>query len=120
MTDDQREAFYPMQKAINISLQQDCNTLRVRLDGVRARLDDLEGRLEGLEGARDQNVAKDSLVKKVAATLHAFTSSDPNVPADEWLPEARAALVVVAAWFRDHGGYPCEWTAQMLEKEANR
>ena len=49
MNDDQKEAFYPMQKTINTSLQQDCNILRVRLDGVRARLDDLEGRLEALE-----------------------------------------------------------------------
>jgi len=49
MTDKQKEAFYPMQKAINISLQQDCNTLRVRLDGVRARLDYLEARMEAVD-----------------------------------------------------------------------
>ena len=38
-----------MQKAINTSLQQDCNTLRVRLDGFRARLNYLEARLEAVD-----------------------------------------------------------------------
>jgi Ser/Thr protein kinase RdoA (MazF antagonist) len=65
MTDEQKEAFYPMQKAINC----------------------LEARLEGLEGTREQNVAKDSLVKKVAGTLHAFTNRNPSVPVDERLPD---------------------------------
>jgi hypothetical protein len=39
-----------------------------------------------------------SLVERVAATLHASTNSDPNVPANEWEPEARAAIREVAAW----------------------
>jgi hypothetical protein len=41
------------------------------------------------------------LVQRVATTLHGVTDSDPNVPVDEWMPEARAVIYVVAAWLRE-------------------
>jgi len=41
------------------------------------------------------------LVQRVAITLHGVTDSDPNVPVDEWMPEARAVIYVVAAWLRE-------------------
>jgi hypothetical protein len=41
------------------------------------------------------------LVQRVATTLHFVTDSDPNVPVDEWMPEARAVIYVVAAWLRE-------------------
>jgi hypothetical protein len=41
------------------------------------------------------------LVQRVATTLHGVTNSDPNVPVDEWMPEARAVIYVVAAWLRE-------------------
>ena len=58
-----------------------------------------------------------SLVKRVAATLHAVTNSDPNVPANEWGPEARAVILVVAAWLQEEG-YPS--SPSRLEKEAKK
>jgi hypothetical protein len=63
---------------------------------------------------------RSSLVDRMAATLHAVTSSDPNVPANEWNPEARAAILEVAAWMRDQRSYPASWLAHTLEQEANR
>jgi hypothetical protein len=41
------------------------------------------------------------LVQRVATTLHGVTNSDPNVPVDEWMPEARAVIYIVAAWLRE-------------------
>jgi hypothetical protein len=41
------------------------------------------------------------LVQRVATTLHGVTNSDPNAPVDEWMPEARAVIYVVAAWLRE-------------------
>jgi hypothetical protein len=41
------------------------------------------------------------LVQRVATTLHGVTDSNPNVPVDEWMPEARAVIYVVAAWLRE-------------------
>jgi hypothetical protein len=48
--------------------------------------------------------------------------ADAALNADSYDPEgeARAAIRKVAAWLREQGGYPYEWTAQMLEKEADR
>ena len=58
-----------------------------------------------------------SLVDRVAGTLHAATNSDPNVPANEWTPEARAAICEVAAWLRDsEGDYS---TIRQLEMQAD-
>jgi hypothetical protein len=59
-----------------------------------------------------------SLVDRVAGTLHAATNSDPNVPANEWIPEARAAIREVAAWLRLESQSPM--TADVLEQEADR
>ena len=59
-----------------------------------------------------------SLVDRVAATLHRVTNSDPNVPVNEWKPEARAAIREVAAWMQDQRSYPASWLAHTLEKEA--
>ena len=59
-----------------------------------------------------------SLVDRVAGTLHAATNSDPNVPANEWIPEARAAIREVAAWLRLERQSPM--TADVLEQEADR
>jgi dihydroneopterin aldolase len=51
-----------------------------------------------------------SLVERVAATLHEVTNSDPNVPANEWEPEARAAIREVNAWLRERaGGTRASW-----------
>jgi hypothetical protein len=44
---------------------------------------------------------RSSLVERVAATLHAVTNSDLNVPVNNWKPEARAVIYVVAAWLRE-------------------
>jgi len=53
---------------------------------------------------------RSSLVERVAATLHAATNSDPNVPANEWEPEARAAIREVNAWLRERaGGTRASW-----------
>ena len=41
------------------------------------------------------------LIQRVATTLHFVTDSDPNVSVDEWMPEARAVIYVVAAWLRE-------------------
>jgi hypothetical protein len=41
------------------------------------------------------------LVQRVATTLHGVTNSDPNVSVDEWMPEARAVIYIVAAWLRE-------------------
>jgi len=41
------------------------------------------------------------LVQRVATTLHGVTNSDPNAPVDEWMPEARAVIWIVAAWLRE-------------------
>jgi hypothetical protein len=41
------------------------------------------------------------LVQRVATTLHFVTDSDPNVSVDEWMPEARAVIYIVAAWLRE-------------------
>jgi len=64
-----------------------------------------------------------SLVERVAATLHAVTDTDPNVPPGEWAPEARAAIREVAEWLRsqDDGllAFGLDW-AKRLEQEANR
>jgi hypothetical protein len=59
-----------------------------------------------------------TLVDRVAATLHAATNSDPNVPANEWTPEARAAIREVATWLRLERQSPM--TADVLEQEADR
>jgi hypothetical protein len=51
-----------------------------------------------------------SLVERVAATLHAVTDTDPNVPPGEWAPEARAAIREVNAWLRERaGGARARW-----------
>jgi hypothetical protein len=51
-----------------------------------------------------------SLVERVAATLHAVTDTDPNVPPGEWAPEARAAIREVNAWLRERaGGTRASW-----------
>jgi ubiquinone biosynthesis protein UbiJ len=53
---------------------------------------------------------RSSLVERVAATLHAATNSDPNVPANEWEREARAAIREVNAWLRERaGGTRASW-----------
>jgi len=59
-----------------------------------------------------------SLVKRIAATLHAVTNSDPNVPANEWQPEARAVILVVAAWLRSE--LAPRGVAERLEQEAEK
>jgi len=41
------------------------------------------------------------LIQRVATTLHFVTDSDPNVSVDEWMPEARAVIYIVAAWLRE-------------------
>jgi hypothetical protein len=41
------------------------------------------------------------LVQRVATTLHFVTDSDPNALVDEWMPEARAVIYIVAAWLRE-------------------
>jgi hypothetical protein len=41
------------------------------------------------------------LIQRVATTLHFVTDSDPTVRVDEWMPEARAVIYVVAAWLRE-------------------
>jgi hypothetical protein len=41
-----------------------------------------------------------SLVKQIAATLHATTNDYPDVPTSDWEPEARAVILTVAAWLR--------------------
>jgi hypothetical protein len=61
---------------------------------------------------------RSSLVKRVAATLHRVTDSDPNVPVNEWKPEARAAIREVAAWLdANSGGTRAAW---MLTQEINQ
>jgi hypothetical protein len=98
------------------------------LDPVR----DLAARVEALEEAENDRrfeaakalidkpapVPAGSLVERVAGTLHAATNSDPNVPANEWIPEARAAIREVAAWLRLERQSPM--TADVLEQEADR
>jgi hypothetical protein len=56
-------------------------------------------------------------VERVAATLHASTNSDPNVPANEWAPEAHAAIREVLAWLKE-GEHT--WAALKLQQEAER
>jgi hypothetical protein len=41
------------------------------------------------------------LMQRVATTLHFVTDSNPNAPVDEWMPEARAVIWIVAAWLRE-------------------
>lgn len=59
-----------------------------------------------------------SLVERVAATLHAVTDTDPNVPPGEWAPEARAAIREVSAWLRERaGGTRASW---LLDNEVEQ
>jgi hypothetical protein len=61
---------------------------------------------------------RSSLVDRVAATLHAVTDTDLNVPPGEWAPEARAAIREVAAWLdANSGGTRAAW---MLTQEVDR
>ena len=55
---------------------------------------------------------RSSLVERLAA---AIGQDDENI---NWTPEARAAIREVAAWLRDRGGYPHDWVAQVLDKQA--
>jgi len=56
------------------------------------------------------------LVERVARSIERTVDFNP----DSYAPEACAAIREVAVWLRKQGGYPNEWTAQMLEKEADR
>jgi hypothetical protein len=102
--------------------------LRIRLEEAKQAIEagDLED--EWAENDRRFEAAKalidkpapapaDSLVDRVAATLHAATNSDPNVPANEWRPEARAAIREVAEWLRLERQLPM--TADVLEQDAD-
>jgi hypothetical protein len=58
------------------------------------------------------------LVERVAATLHAVTDTDPNVPPGEWEPEARAAIREVAAWLdANSGGTRAAWMLMQAADE---
>jgi hypothetical protein len=100
MIDDQKEAFYPMQKAINTSLQQDCNTLRVRLDGVRARLDYLEARLEAVDLRLSSCMAPslDMTVKTTPLPPHSNQFASPA------MTELRAASEIFPVEYADSNG----------------
>jgi len=96
---------------------------------------ELRSRIEALEAAQREApmtelraasaearpTVKDSLtdggglVERVAETM-----ATPSLPAREWRDESCAVIRAAAAWFRKQGGYPNEWTAQMLEQEADR
>ena len=83
-------------------------------DGYAACLIELRVRVEALEAnfkltPNDPQI-RSSLVERVAATLHGITNSDPNVPVNEWKPEARAAIREVNAWLRERaGGTRASW-----------
>ena len=96
-----------------------------RLKATEERLAILENAENGRQQDEDAERAAEpapapagSLVERVAGTLHAATNSDPNVPANEWIPEARAAIREVAAWLRLERQSPM--TADVLEQEADR
>jgi hypothetical protein len=56
------------------------------------------------------------LVERVADAIAAQATS-AGIVNDR---PARAAILEVAAWLRERGGYPCSWIAQTLERQANR
>jgi hypothetical protein len=80
--------------------------------------DEIEALKVNFKSTSNSPQIRSSLVEQVAATLHRVTNSDPNVPVNEWKPEARAAIREVAAWMRDQRSYPASWLAHTLEKEA--
>jgi hypothetical protein len=82
--------------------------------------DEIEALKANFKSTSNPSQIRSSLVGRVATTLHRVTNSDPNVPAKEWNPEARAAIFEVAAWMRDQRSYPASWLAHTLEQEANR
>jgi hypothetical protein len=132
MNDDQKEAFYPMQKVINTSLQQDCNTLRVRLDGFRARLDGLEARLEAVEVSASigQLAAPANTSAPTASAADAWHGGLIDSVADAIVEKAtstgivddrpaRAAIRTVADWLRSEHPQSTAWAAVALEQEIN-
>jgi sensor domain CHASE-containing protein len=82
--------------------------------------DEIEALKVNLKSTSNSSQIRSTLVERVAATLHRVTNSDPNVPVNEWKPEARAVIREVADWMREHRSYPHSWLAQMLEHEADR
>jgi hypothetical protein len=102
--------------------------LRSRIEALEAAQQDKLDRLIALDRddptpdaamtelrAASAEVRPAGLVERVAETM-----ATPSLPAREWRDESCAVIRAVAAWLRKQGGYPNEWTAQMLEQEADR
>lgn len=92
----------------------------------------LQSRVKELEEAEnDRRLRECSQILDDASPAQANTSSllervscaiDRSICPDQWLhlDAARDAILEVASWLRDRGGYPHSWLAEALEKEADR
>jgi hypothetical protein len=71
------------------------------VDTIRRALEAMEPPEANTRAMTNLITPPSELIQRVATTLHFVTDSDPNVSVDEWMPEARAVIYIVAAWLRE-------------------
>jgi hypothetical protein len=101
-------------EALESAQLEQAESNRFCTDAIVRRVEALEAPMTELHAA-SAGARPAELVERVAETM-----ATPSLPAREWRDESCAVIRAVAAWLRKQGGYPNEWTAQMLEKEADR
>lgn len=107
------------QEACIKDLYEQLDGLKQRLDGHFRRIKELEGNPISKPTPKNLQI-RSSLVNRVAIAISG--NEDSAAWDDEhihWAPEARAAIIEVAAWLSQKGGTSANAWSQVLKGEAN-